>query len=46
VTKEDLEIMIKEMPVTKIGIIFGVSDNAVRNRCKRFGIDYRKRKSG
>ena len=45
VSKEDLEIMIKEMPITKIGTIFGVSDNAVRKRCKRFGIDCRKRKS-
>jgi len=46
ISKEDLEKMIQEMPITKIGIIFGVSDNSIRKRCKRFGIDYKKRKSG
>jgi 5-methylcytosine-specific restriction endonuclease McrA len=45
VIKEDLETMIKEMPITQIGKIFGVSDNSIRKRCKKFGIDYGKRKS-
>lgn len=45
VDKEDLEKMVNTLPFTQIGKIFGVSDNAVRKRCKRFAIDYKKRKS-
>lgn len=32
------------MPLTRIGVMFGVSDNAVRKRCKVLGIDIPKRK--
>lgn len=37
-TKEELEKLIKEKPMTVIGKMFGVSDNAIRKRCKRYGI--------
>jgi hypothetical protein len=42
VSKEELEklIFVNEMPFTKIGKMFGVSDNAIRKRCKKFGIKY------
>ena len=32
------------IPMTKIGKMFNVSDNAVKKRCKIFGINWRKRK--
>lgn len=35
-TKEDLQKMINEMPMTHIGIKFGVSDNAIRKWAKRY----------
>jgi hypothetical protein len=38
VTKEDLEKLVKEKPMTKIAEMFGVSDNAVKSRCKKLGI--------
>lgn len=38
VSKEDLEKLVKEKPMTKIAEIFGVSDNAVKKRCKTLGI--------
>ena len=36
VTKEELEKLIAEKPMTQIGKMFGVSDNAIRKRLKRF----------
>lgn len=41
ITKEELINLIKQYPMTKVGSILGVSDNAVRKRCKRLGIDYK-----
>ena len=38
VSKEELEKLIQEMPMTKIGKMFGVSDNAIRKRCAALGI--------
>lgn len=38
VSKENLEILIKEKPLTQIGKMFNVSDNAIRKRCKKLGI--------
>lgn len=37
-SKEELEKYISELPMTKIGLIYGVSDNAVRKRCRKLGI--------
>lgn len=39
VPKCELESLIKEYPLTEIGKLFGVSDNAIRKRCKKFGIE-------
>lgn len=36
--KEELELMVCELPMTEIGRIFGVSDTAVRKRCRLLGI--------
>jgi hypothetical protein len=38
ISKEELEKLIKEKPYTEIGKIFGVSDNAVKQRAKLLGI--------
>lgn len=37
-SKEELENLVKTMPMTRVGKIFGVSDNAVRKRCRLLGI--------
>ena len=44
-TKEELYEMVcvDKTPFTKLGILFGVSDNAVRKRCVKYGIDPKKR---
>jgi hypothetical protein len=48
-TKEELEKLILETPLTKIGKQFGVSDNSIRKWCKCYGIknlpknDYRQK---
>lgn len=39
VSKEELEQLVKEKPMTEIGKMFSVSDNAVKQRCKRLGIE-------
>lgn len=39
VSKEDLEKLVNEKPMTEIGKMFGVSDNAVKKRCKKLGIE-------
>jgi Zn finger protein HypA/HybF involved in hydrogenase expression len=41
ISKEELIILIKQYPMTKVGEILGVSDNAIRKRCKRLEIDYK-----
>lgn len=38
ISKEDLLVMVWEMPTTKVAEILGVSDVAVAKRCKKFGI--------
>jgi Zn finger protein HypA/HybF involved in hydrogenase expression len=38
-TKEELELLVKEKPMTEIGKMFGVSDNAVKKRCQKLGIE-------
>jgi len=46
VTKKELEDLVKKYPMTTIGKKFGVSDNAIRNRCDKLGVEWRKKKSG
>lgn len=38
-TREELEKMVSATPMTQVGKHFGVSDNAVRKRCKLLGIN-------
>jgi hypothetical protein len=38
ISKEELMNLIQNYPITKVGKILGVSDNAVRKRCKTLGI--------
>ncbi len=40
-TKEELEKLIYNMPFVKIGKKYGVSDNAVRKWCKKYGLPYK-----
>lgn len=42
-TSEELQKLIHEYPMTHIGDIFNVSDNAVRKWCKTYGIEIPKR---
>ena len=44
ISKEDLERLVKTTPFTKIGAMFGVSDNAIRKRCRKIGIKVPKKK--
>ena len=44
VTKKELENLVNEYPLTIIGKKFGVSDNAIRKRCKAMSVDIPKRK--
>ena len=39
VSKVELENLIKEKPMIEIGRMFGVSDTAVKKRCKKLGIE-------
>jgi len=41
IEKDKLEKFIKEKSILQIGKMFGVSDNAIRKRCKIMGIDYK-----
>lgn len=41
ISKLQLEEMVKIMPITKIAEKLGVSDNSIRKRCKKLGIDYK-----
>lgn len=45
VTKQELEKLLKKHPMTKIGKKYGVTDNAIRKRCDKLGVQWRK-KSG
>ena len=42
-TKTDLENYIYDMPFTKIGDMYGVTDNAVRKWCKYYGLPFRRK---
>ena len=37
-SKEELEVLVKELPMTKIGERYGVSGNAIRKWCRSYGI--------
>jgi 5-methylcytosine-specific restriction endonuclease McrA len=41
-SKEDLVLLVHSLPMTKVGRMFGVTDNAVRKRCRLFKIDWRR----
>lgn len=41
ISKDELINLIKQYPMTKVGELLGVSDNAVRKRCKFLDIDYK-----
>ena len=43
ISKEELSSLVKQYPMTTIGKMFNVSDNAIRKRCKTLGIDFNKR---
>lgn len=42
-SKEKLLELIKTLPFTKIAIIYGVTDNAIRKWCKFYGLPYKKK---
>lgn len=42
-TKEELEPLIYKLPFTKIGEIYGVTDNSIRKWCKKYELPYRKK---
>lgn len=44
VSKEELGQLVKDKSFVAIGKMFGVSDNAIRKRCIKFGIDFKKQK--
>lgn len=39
ISREELSALVITKPMTEIGKMFGVSDNAVKKRCKKFGIE-------
>jgi len=39
ISKEELQKLVWEIPTTKIGEMYGVSDKAIEKRCKLFGIE-------
>lgn len=41
-SREELKQMIRTMPFTQIGVIYGVSDNAVRKWCKTYQLPQKK----
>jgi hypothetical protein len=36
--------LVSQYPMTTIGKMFGVSDNAIRKRCKKLDVDFKKKK--
>jgi Zn finger protein HypA/HybF involved in hydrogenase expression len=44
VTKEELQELVDKYPMVYIGKIFDVSDNAVKKRCIKLEVDYKKKK--
>lgn len=47
ISKEELHEMVnvKKMPYTTIGKLYGVSDNAIRKKCQKLGVNIRKIKN-
>ena len=45
VTKKELEKLVKKHSMTFLGRKFGVNDNSVRKRCRKFGIEWPKPRS-
>lgn len=45
VSKEELSRLVDTMPMTKIGEIFGVTDNSIRKRCLILGIELKPKKA-
>lgn len=43
VSKEELNELIHKYPFTKIGKMFGVTDNSIRKWCKKYGLPYKYR---
>jgi hypothetical protein len=39
-TRQELERLVREMPMTKVAAKFDVSDNAIRKRCRLLGIEW------
>lgn len=46
VSKQQLEILVLNNPLTKVGEMFGVSDNAIRKRCKLLNINIQNIRKG
>lgn len=46
ISKEELQLLVDTKPFTTIGKMFGVSDNAIRKRCKTLGVVIPKREPG
>lgn len=44
INKEELEVLIEQMPFETIGKMFGVSGNAIKKRCKLLGISLSNRR--
>ena len=42
ITKEELEELVKTHSMTKIGKLYNVSSNAIKNRCIKLNIEYKK----
>ena len=42
ISKEDLEDLIRKHPMTTVGKMLGVSDNAIRARCRKLGIELKR----
>jgi hypothetical protein len=43
ISKDELLKLILEYPMTTIGSMYGVSDNAIRKCCKHYGLPYKKK---
>jgi hypothetical protein len=40
VTKEELEKLVKKYPMKTVGKKFGVTDNSIRKRCRKLGVEW------
>lgn len=43
ISKEELELLVNEMPLTKIAIKFGVTDKTIEKRCRKLNIQLKGR---